>query len=52
MLETCGVTGVIICYETYEGKEKMNGKEFGKEAGKNQAKALRCTKAFGFGLGE
>ena len=42
----CGVTGVIIFYEIYEGKEKMNGKEFVKEAGKNPAKALRCTKAW------
>ena len=40
----CGVTGVIIFYEMYEGKDKMKDKEFVKEAGKNPAKALRCTK--------
>ena len=40
----CGETGVIIFYEPYEGKSRMAMAEFVELAGKNPAKALRCTK--------
>lgn len=40
----CGETGVVIYYEPYEGKERMAEAEYVSEAGKNPAKALRCTK--------
>ena len=40
----CGQTGVIVAYEVYEGKQRMETAEYVQEAGKNPAKALRCTK--------
>ena len=40
----CGETCVILFYEMYEGKERMEAKEFVEVAGKAPAKAMRCVK--------
>jgi hypothetical protein len=40
----CTETGILIHYECYEGKDLMEKKEFNDIAGKNAAKAMRCTK--------
>ena len=46
----CAISGVIIFYEPYEGKQLMKDKDFCRTAGKNPAKALRCTRNW-FGSG-
>ena len=40
----CVESGLLIFYEIYEGKEKMEDKEYVREWGKNPAKAMRCVK--------
>ena len=40
----CAISGLIVFYEIYEGKARMENKEFVDVAGKNPAKALRCVK--------
>jgi hypothetical protein len=40
----CTETGILVHYESYEGKDLMDTKEFNDIVGKNAAKAMRCTK--------